>query len=273
MITTGRAIEAGFIESLDQSVADFIIEWRGTDKADITVRHLLGMRTGLLPQGASKGPNDVLNRAYLPPRHDEVIIHEYPLVNPPGSRYDYSNANSEIVSILISRATGLPYQDWLEEQVLNPLGMAGGKIWLNREDGVAHSGCCVGLPSESYLKLAVLVLQKGQWDGKQFLSEAFVTEMATPTTQNIHAGMGLYLGKEYKKFRGAAHPDIDFGRTLHSEPYIDRDIILFDGNGHQVAYIMPSRNIVIMRLGKRPEKDIIWDNAYMPNLVARRLDK
>ena len=273
VIAIGRAIKAGYIESLDQSVSDFVIEWRGTEKADITVRHLLDMRTGLLPQGSPRGPDDVLNRAYLHPRHDEVIIHEYPLKHPPGTRYDYSNATSELISVVIMRATGLPYQEWLAEQVLKPMGMAGGKIWLNREAGVAHSGCCIGLPSETYLKLAVLVLQGGEWEGEAFLPDGFVKEMTTTTPQNKHSGMGLYVGRDYAEYRGAANPDVEFGRTYHSEPYIDKDLILFDGNGHQVAYIIPSRDLIIMRLGKAPGKDKVWDNAHIPNFVSRQISE
>ena len=205
---------------------------------------------------------------------DRVIIHEYPLVSAPGERYDYSNANSELVSIIISRATGMSYQDWLLEQVLKPLGMAGGKIWINREGGVAHSGCCIGLPSENYLKLAVLILNEGQWEGKTYLSADFIEKMTTPSIHNKYAGMGLYVGRHYKKYRGAAHPDLEvLNGSLHSEPYVDKDLLLFDGNGSQVAYIMPSRDIVLMRLGSTPPKDFTWDNAYMPNLVARSLEE
>ena len=274
VVAVGRAIEAGYIKSLEQSVADFIVEWKGTPKADITINHVLSMRTGLLPQGPARKPENVLNRAYLHPRHDEVIIHEYPLVNTPGERYDYSNANSELVSVLIARATGMPYQDWLVKQVLKPLGMAGGKIWINRENGVAHSGCCVGLPSESYLKLAILILNKGQWEGKSYLSADFIKQVTTPSPQNKYAGMGLYVGTHYKKHRGAANPDLKvLNGSLHSEPYVDKDLLLFDGNGSQVAYIMPSRNIIVMRLGSTPPKDLKWDNAFMPNLVARSLQE
>ena len=274
VVAVGRAIEAGYIESLDQSVADFIVEWQGTEKAKITIEHVLSMRTGLLPQGPAFAADNVLNRAYLHPRHVEVIIHEYPLVEAPGERYDYSNANSELVSIIISRATGMAYQDWLLEQVLKPLGMAGGKIWINREGGVAHSGCCIGLPSENYLKLAVLILNEGQWEGKPYLSADFVKKVTTPTAHNKYAGMGIYVGRHYKKYRGAAHPDLDvLNGSLHSEPYVDKDLMLFDGNGSQVAYIMPSRDIILMRLGSTPPKDFTWDNAFMPNLVARSLEE
>ena len=274
VIATGRAIEAGYIDSLDQSVSDFIVEWKETDKAAIKIRHLLDMRTGLLPQGRATGPQDVLNRAYLHPHHDEVIIHEYPLIDVPGTRYGYSNANSELVAVVLSRATGQSYQDWLASEVLAPLGASGGKIWLNREAGMAHSGCCAKLPSETFLKLAIVVLNDGQWEGKTFLPASFIKEVTTPTAQNPYAGMGIYLGKQYKEYRGAANPDgKDFTAAFHSEPYLDEDIALFDGNGNQVVYILPSRNIVIARLGGRPTAKEPWDNAYLPNTVITALEK
>ena len=271
VIATGRAIEEGYIESLDQSASDFIIEWKGTDKEAIRIRHILDMRTGLLAQNYEPENRDILNRAYLHPRHDEVIIHEYPLIHPPGTRYDYSNANSELVSILIERATDQPYQEWLSSQVLDLLNTNGGTIWLNREGGMAHSGCCVGLTSETYMKLGILVLQQGQWDGEQVLSKSFVSEMLTPTPQNKYAGMGVYLGRHFRADRGAGNPDVSFATTFHSEPYVDKDIVLFDGNGNQVVYILPARNIVIMRLGGRTLKDPKWDNAFMPNLVSNHI--
>lgn len=57
VVAVGRAIETGYIKSLDQSVADFIVEWQGTQKADITINHVLSMRTGLLPQGPAFKPD------------------------------------------------------------------------------------------------------------------------------------------------------------------------------------------------------------------------
>lgn len=275
VIAIGRAIKLGFIDNIDQPVSDFIIEWKGTNKETIKIRHLLDMRSGLLAQNRARGVENVLNRAYLHPRHDEVIIHEYPLVNSPGERFDYSNANAELVAVIIKRATSQTYSDWLVNEVFSIIGAKGGKVWMNRADGIAHSGCCMALPSETYLKLGVLVLQKGVWDGQELLTSDFVDAMLTATPQNIYAGMGLYLGKNYLKERGAANPDGKSGftgGTLHSEPYIDKDIALFDGNGNQVLYIMPSRNIIIMRLGGRPKNEQPWDNAYIPNTVSRALD-
>jgi len=273
VIAIGRAIEQGKIKSLDQPLADFFQEWKDTPKATILVRHILDMRSGLLPQGPAPTADNVLNRAYLHPNHDQVIIDEYPLVNAPGERYDYSNANSELVAPLIERATGTQYEDWLSEEVFQPMGALGGEIWMNREGGTPHSGCCILLPAETYLRLAILLIDDGVWNEQRLLPEGFVTEMKTPTPQNPHAGMGVYIGSPYIERRGAANPDIPFGQTLHSEPYRSEDLFLFDGNSNQVVFIAPSQRLIILRTGARPPKDPEWDNAKLPNIILDSMNK
>ena len=271
-IAVGRAIQEGHIASLDESAATYFLEWEGTPKAAIRVRYLLDMRSGLLRQAPATEIDDVLNRAYLHPRHDEIIINEYPLVHEPGSRYEYSNANLELVAPLIERATGVQYEAWVAEQVLKPLGAAGGQAWMNREGGTAHAGCCWMLPAETWLRLAILLIDDGLADGRRLLPEGFVREMSTATPQNPHAGMSVYVAGDYISGRGAANPDRDISKTLHGEPYLAHDLFLFDGNSNQVIYIVPSARLVVARLGNRPPAGTEWDNAYLINTLLRGLD-
>lgn len=271
VIALGRAIDKGFIDSLDQPVADFIEPWRDTPKSAITLRQLVGNRSGLLPQGEALTADNVLNRAYLHPAHDQVLIHEYPLVDEPGSRYEYSNANSELVSLIIQSATDTPYEEWISNEVLAPLGAKGGEIWMNRPDGVSHSGCCVLLPAETFLRLGLLILDDGVWDGKRLLPPGYVDQMRTTTPENPHAGLGVYVGYPYIEGRGAANPDMAIGRTFHSEPYAAQDLFLFDGNSNQVVYIIPSQRTVVLRTGAWAPREPKWDNARLPNLILRGL--
>ena len=271
VIAIGRAIEQGHIQSLDQKASDFFHEWRSTPKDAITLRHLLGMRSGLLPQGPAPTADHILNKAYLHPSHDQIIINEYPLINEPGERYDYSNANSELIAPLIERATGIAYEDWLTQEIFSPLGAAGGSVWMNRTDGTPHSGCCILLPAHTYLRLAILLLQDGIWEDQQLLPQGFVSQVKTPSTQNPHVGLGVYVGTPYIERRGAAHPDVAFGKTLHSEPYAADDLFLFDGNSNQVVYIVPSKRLIILRTGDRPPQTREWDNAALPNMILRDL--
>ena len=266
----GRAIKLGYIKSLDQPVADFITEWKGDSAREkMTIRHLLDMRTGLLMQGQPSGPQDILNRAYLHPHHDEIIIREYPLINEPGTRYDYSNATAELIAPVIERATGKRYGTFLSEALLKPIGAAGGLIWVNRPGGMAHSGCCLMLPAQSWLRMAVLLMDDGIWNGKRLLPDGYAAAMRTPTPQNPHYGMGVWVAGQYIERRGFAHPSISFGQVLHSEPYAARDLYLFDGNGNQVVYIVPSQRLIVLRTGDAPPKTLEWDNAYLPNLLIR----
>lgn len=264
----GRAIQLGHIDSVDQPVADFIREWQGVaKKSEITIRHLLEMRSGLLPQDFSSDAPPVLERALLHPRHDSVLVHEYPVTDAPGERFEYSNANSELLALVIERATGRRYAEFLGNELLLPIEAEGGEIWVDRPGGLAHSGCCIMLPAFSWLRLGVLLLNDGVWEGETMLPASFVRDMKTGTQQNPHFGMGLWVAGPYKERRGYLNPSNTLGAVLHSEPYLDRDIALFDGNGNQVMYLIPSTRMVILRTGERPTGELEWDNSYLPNLL------
>lgn len=272
-LVIGRAIALGHIESLDQPVSDFVTEWQGQKWKDrILVRHLLDMRTGFLPQGFSLETEHILNVAYLHPRHDEFIVEQYPVIHKPGSRYDYANATSEMVAVVIERATGTTYGEFISAELLQKMDLNGGKIALNREGGVAHSGCCIFLDARAWLALGILVLQDGVWDGEPLLPRGYVEEMKTGTPQNPNYGLALYLGLPFDERRGYANPDIGLPGVLHSEPYLADDLVLFDGNGNQVVYIVPSLDLVILRTGQSPPKEVSeWDNSVLPNTVIRGL--
>jgi len=273
-IAVGRAIALGRIRSLDQPVADFVPEWRDDERRRlILVRHLLDMRSGFLPQSMSPDPAHILNRAYLHPRHDEIIIREYPVVDAPGSRYEYNNASSEMVAVLIERATGRRYAEFISSEILQPIGAPGGQVWVNRPGGVAHSGCCLMLPAEAWLRLGILLSTDGVWQGKRLLPVGYVNEMRRPTRENPYYGLGVYVAGDYTPRRGFAHPEreADSRKVLHSEPYLAPDLFLFDGNANQVVYIIPSERLVILRMGDSPPRGEgqEWDNTVLPNTVLR----
>ncbi len=273
-IAVGRAMALGKIRSLDQPVADFIPEWRTDERRRlILVRHLLDMRSGFLPQSMSPDPAHILNRAYLHPRHDEIIIREYPVVDAPGSRYEYNNASSEMVAVLIERATGRRYAEFISSEILQPIGAPGGNVWVNRPGGVAHSGCCLMLPAEAWLRLGILLAADGVWESRRLLPVGYVTEMRRPTRENPYYGLGVYVAGEYTPRRGFAHPEreADSRKVLHSEPYLAPDLFLFDGNANQVVYIIPSERLVILRMGDNPPRGEgkEWDNTVLPNTVLR----
>jgi CubicO group peptidase (beta-lactamase class C family) len=270
-IAVGRAIKLGYIKSLDQSAADFIPEWRDTPKASITLRELLSMTAGLAEQGAVTDPASYMTRAYLSPRHDEVLIHDYPLTSPPGTRYQYSNASAELIALIIERATKRRYAGFVSQEILKPLGAAGGEVWIDRPGGLAHSGCCMLLPAETWMRLGVFLMHDGVWEGRRLLPEGYVQAMKTPSAENPRYGLAIWTQGEYIPRRGFGRPGQMLGAVLHSEPYLAKDLFLFDGNTNQVLYMIPSQNLAILRMGDAPPKSPEWDNSYLPNLVLRAI--
>jgi CubicO group peptidase (beta-lactamase class C family) len=274
-VAVGRAIARGDIRSLDQPAAAFFGEWQEWPRAEILVRHLLDMRGGFLAQGPTFDPASIFTRAYASPRHDEVMLREYPITHTPGTRYEYANTPSDLVSPLIERATGRRYAEFLSAEVFKPLGAADGRVWLNREGGVAHAGCCLLAPAELWLRLAILLLDDGVWNGQRLLPPGYVAAMTTPTPQNPWSGMGVYVAGTYVERRGAANPDVPLvPKTLHTEPYLAGDLFLFDGNANQAVWIVPSLRLIVLRTGDNPPRGPgvpEWDNSFLPNTIIRGL--
>lgn len=79
------------------------------------------------------------------------------------------------------------------------------------------------------------------------------------------------MGAPYVEWRGPANPELTYGRSYHSEPYAADDLFLFDGNSNQVVYVVPSRQLVVLRTGDSPPKEPVWDNTVLPNLILRGL--
>lgn len=271
-IAIGRAIALGDIKSLDQKLSDFIVEWRDTPKENMTIRHMLAMAGGLLEQSFAMDPDSPFPRAYLDPYHGQYIIDEYPLTHTPGAKYSYNNATGDLVAIVIERATGRQYEEFIGTEIFKKIGAPGGTIWLNREGGLAHSGCCMLLPAQSWLRLGILLLNDGRIDGTRLLPEGYVTQMRAASVTNPHYGLGVWIGSPYAERRGFMGPDSPGPKVLHSAPYLAEDLFLFDGNGNQVTYIVPSQKLVILRMGNSPPKELEWDNSFLPNTILEALD-
>ncbi|MFV3076896.1 serine hydrolase domain-containing protein [Niveispirillum fermenti] len=269
----GRALLMGHIRSLDQSVSDFITEWKGTPKQAILIRHLLDMRTGLLDQGFSADPQSPWNLSYLAVDHENYIVNDYPLTQTPGSRYGYSNVTSELVALVIERATGRRYAEFVGTELLAPIGAPGGEVWVNRPGGLAHSGCCMMLPARSWLLMARLLLDDGVADGKRLLPEGYVRQMATATAENPHYGLGVWVAGPYQERRGFGAPGAPGPQVLHSAPYLDRDLFMFDGNSNQTVQISRAAGLIVLRMGPNPPKEVDWDNSRLPNLLLGGLNK
>ncbi len=276
-LVIGAAIQDGFIKSLDDSVADYIPEWRNTPKAKATIRNVLQMSSGLM-WFRGGGPYSLASRRYLDPHWDELIANSIPQEFEPGSAYDYSDITADLMPLIIEGATKKRYADYLSDAIIKPIGAAGGNIWVNRPGGKPHGGCCLMLPPETWLRVGLLVLNGGKVGDRQLLPEWWTTEMRKPSPNNPHFGLMTWLGQPYTQRRLYHRPDSPNNANprpgaFASEPYLADDLFLFDGMNGQIVYMIPSQDLVIVRTGLRPPPgQPEWDNAKLPNMILRGLD-
>lgn len=275
-LVIGRAIEQGYIKSVDQPVSDFITEWKGTPKERSTIRDFLQNSSGISRFDYSNNlPWSQTSREYLGERHEDLLIHETEYQYKPGTEYDYSMITSDMLAIVVERASKQRYADYVGKQLLQPIGAQGGTVYINRPGGLAHSGCCMMLPAESFIRMGMLMAQDGMWDGKRILAEGWVAETLKPSPANPRWGLHMWLGKPYQqRVRFFPERSQPIG-VLHSEPYAADDLFLWDGSGNQAMWIVPSRQLVVLRFGNTPKPKYgqpgEWDNSLIPNTVIRGL--
>lgn len=275
-LVIGRAIEEGHIKSVDQPVSDFITEWKGTPKANSTIRDFLQNSSGISRFDYSNNwPWSQTMREYVGEHHDDLLINETEYQYKPGTEYDYSMITSDMLAIVVERATKRRYAEYVGESLLQPIGAQGGTVYINRPGGLAHSGCCMMLPAESFIRLGVLMAQDGVWEGKQILPIGWVKETVTPSPANPKWGYHMWIGKPYqRRVRFFPERSQKIG-TLHSEPYAAGDLFLWDGSGNQAMWIVPSKQLVVLRFGPTPKPRAgnpgEWDNSLLPNTIIRGL--
>lgn len=275
-IVIGLAIKDGYISSLDEYASNYITEWKGTEKEKITIRNMLHMAAGLEPfYTLDMSPFSNFTRSYIAGKNEDVIINGYELINEPGTVYDYSQVVSDLLGLLLERATKQPYGEYLSKSLIVPLGAQGGEVMMNRPNGLAHTGCCLLLPSESWLRIGIMLANHGVVNNTSLFPDNWMEDYLEPSPANPAMGLHIWLGEPYLPLRSWSEVGTPkkFGIT-HSEPYLASDLFLFDGNGHQVVYVIPSLELVIVRTGGftwSTGKE--WDNAYIPNTVIRGLLK
>jgi CubicO group peptidase (beta-lactamase class C family) len=263
----GFAVAAGKL-SLEDPIGRYLTEWSNDVRGKVTVRQLAENVSGLevapsLPVTQVHGNKD-LCLVYCGDVVHAALNYDYSI--PPGTRFESAQENTQLLALVIERATGTPIQTLLSERVWKPIGAADAALQLDRPGGVARVMCCMRATPRDWTRLGVLVMQDGKWDGRQVLPAGWVRQMATPSVRNANFGIGLWLGSPYVAKRPYFEGGV--GGVPMSEPYLANDVLIMEGGGFRAIYMVPSRHLVIFRHGPSVPD---WDGAYLVNTVLRAL--
>lgn len=178
----GIALDKGYIERTDQRVLDFFpgrtFENVDQQKEDMTLEDLLTMRSGLDWQDG-----DAAYRALYQSSNWVKYVLDKPMVQPPGSQFNYCSGCSHLLSVILKQSTGMNTRDFAEQHLFEPLGITNVR-WDADSQGISVGGWGLKLAPREMAKLGYLYLKGGEWDGQQIVSSGWVekaTQRHTPT--------------------------------------------------------------------------------------------
>ncbi|MCL1934112.1 MAG: beta-lactamase family protein [Candidatus Azobacteroides sp.] len=246
----GKAIEQGYIKGLDQRITDFIPEFLQDSLGRLaTIGDLASMRSGFDWTEDYYSPLNMTAEAYYGDHIEKQLLKRH-FSSHPGGHFKYLSANTELLAIILKRATGKNLAQYLSEEFWQPMGMENDALW-SLSGGLEKSFCCFYSNVRDYAKLGQLLLQKGNWKGVQLLDSAFVERMITPCSD-------AFLPNEPKKYGYSIWIDENYHPSFYG----------MIGHLGQRILIVPDKNLVIVRLGKakdtiHPSKGPLDADTYL----------
>lgn len=182
----GIAIDRGFIDSVDQSIFDYLPGYQHLNtggKDQITIEHLLTMTSGLEWDEWGSSYSDVENDVialWVDCEDPLTCILEKPMVSEPGTNFNYSGGNMILLGEIIKNASGMDIEAFSGEYLFEPLGIEEPEWRWIEDSGVVFAGGDQRLTPREMLKFGVLFLNDGIWNGNQIISKGWVEHSATP---------------------------------------------------------------------------------------------
>jgi len=228
----GKAIEQGYIKGLNQPITDFIPEFLSDSLGKlVTVGDLSAMTSGFDWTEEYYSPISPTTEAYFGNNIEKQML-KRSFSEKSGEHFKYSSADTQLLAIVLHRATGKGLAQYLSEEFWQPMGMEQDALW-SISGGIEKSFCCVHSNVRDFAKLGQLLLQEGNWNGEQILDSAFVKLMITPNYK-------AFLPDEPKKYGYSIWIDEEYTPAFYG----------MLGHLGQRIIVVPSEDLVIVRLGK-----------------------
>jgi CubicO group peptidase (beta-lactamase class C family) len=191
----GAAIKDGYIKSLDDKVTVYIPEMKGSAYDDVTVAQLLTMTSGIKWNEDYEDPkSDVarFNEHKPEPGIDTTVsyMRKLPREAPAGSKWVYKTGETNLIGVLVSKATGKTLSAYLTEKVWTAFGMEQDASWLLGSTGAEISGCCLQASTRDYARFGQFILGGGVAAGKAVLPDGWIARATTKQADIGNPGRG-----------------------------------------------------------------------------------
>ena len=220
----GKAIEDGYIKNLDQPLSDFFPQYT---EAKTTVGDLASMASGLDWDEAYYSPFSITTRAYFDTDLEKMMLN-LDIVEEPGKEFKYLSGSTQLLAMVIEKASGKKIADYFSESFWKPLGAKNDAFWQldSEKHSLVKAYCCFASNARDFARFGKLYKDFGKFNGQQLLDSAFVAKSVTPRFEGAPYGYGFWLNE----FQG-------------------KKLFLMRGHLGQLVMVIPDDNVMVVRLG------------------------
>jgi len=235
---------------IDVQQTNLFPEWEEDERSKITLNDLLHMNSGLEWDEDYNTMSDVTNMLFLA-KDMSASQKEKSLTGEPNNSWNYSSGTSNLLSGFIRDQfkTHQEYLDFWYAELIDKIGMSSMVIETDLSGNYVGSSYGWATPRD-WAKFGLLYLNKGNWNGEQLLNESWVKYTATPT----NGSNGQY----------GAHFWLNAGNVYPNAP---KDLFSCNGYQGQHVFIIPSKELVIVRMGltESPEFDV---DSFLSGIIS-----
>lgn len=235
----GIAIDKGFVTSVNEPISTYLKSHEPLKNLDdskdrITIRHLLTMTSGLDCNDwdkKSKGQEDKVHK-----KKDWIqYTLDLPMIHEPGEVASYCSMGTVLLAEMISQASGMSLQAFAHQYLFEPLGISNASWGHTSEKNVIPSSKRLYMTPRDLAKIGQLILNKGQWNDKQVVSENWIRESTTSKTKITGINYGyLWWSLPFQiqnQFQMAPTATGNGGQYIMAFPKLDL-VVVFTGGAY-----------------------------------------
>lgn len=224
----GKAIMEGKIKSLDQPVSDFFEEYKNGLASELTVGDLASMSSGMKWNEKYYSVINITSESYFTDDLRSVILGQE-IENKPGKGFRYSSGDTQLLAMIIEKATGTSLSNYLSQKFWDPMGAENLALWQidSEESGMEKAYCCIAATARDFARFGKLYIDKGKWGDTEILDSSFVELSLNPVFDDS--------------------PFYGYGWWLYE--YEGKKVFTMNGHRGQFVISFPDENIIIVRQG------------------------
>lgn len=236
----GKAIMEGKIKGLDQPVSDYFEQYKDGLASELTVGNLATMSSGMKWNEKYYNVINITSESYFTDDLRSVILRQE-IIEKPGQRFRYSSGDTQLLGMIIEKATGTTLSEYLSEKFWEPMGAENTALWQLDSDkyGMEKAYCCLASTARDFARFGKLYINKGQWGDQTILDPSFVELAINPSFEES--------------------PYYGYGWWLYN--YEGKKVFTMNGHRGQFVISFPDENIIIVRQGSFNEKGRVSESS------------